>query len=183
MIDMQAPLVLRFGGQKEPVRAVVPEVLDDLPQRCLAIAFVLLVFVNHKAPEPVAVILILFFGVKGEHAEAHKLLICIDGKGPGHARLLRVGLIGLPQGNVIRSDERLILPHGKGQNGISVIIIDGHQSYIHMVFLHESLCCSLSNHSYILSAEKGHNNTAAKQLPLWLRPAVSTIRSYLYAAH
>ena len=97
--------------------------------------------------------------------------------------LLRVGLIGLPQGNVIRSDERLILPHGKGQNGISVIIIDGHQSYIHMVFLHESLCCSLSNHSYILSAEKGHNNTAAKQLPLWLRPAVSTIRSYLYEAH
>ena len=31
--------------------------------------------------------------------------------------------------------------------------------------------------------KKGHNNTAAKQLPLWLRPAVPTIRSYLYAAH
>ena len=31
--------------------------------------------------------------------------------------------------------------------------------------------------------EKGCKNTAAKQLPLWLHPAVPTIRSYPKTAH
>ena len=114
MINVQAQLVLRLGGQKEPVGAVFFEVFDDLLQGGLAVALALFIPVNHEAPEPVAVVLVLFFRIEYEHAEAHQLLICIDGKGPGHAGLLRVRLVRLPQRGFIAGHERLILPHGKG---------------------------------------------------------------------
>ena len=114
MINVQAQLVLRLRGQVEPVRAVVLEILYDFPQGGLAVALALLVLVDHEAPEPVAVVLILFFRIECEHAEAHQLLICIDGKGPGNAGLLRVRLVRLPQRGFIAGHERLILPHGKG---------------------------------------------------------------------
>ena len=73
-----------------------------------------------------------------------------------------------------------ILAHGKGQDRVPVLIVDGRQTNTHIVFLQRHLCCSLSDGYLIPSAERGHNNTAAKQLPLWLHPAVSTLRSYFY---
>ena len=97
MINVQAEFVLRLGRQEEPVGAVFFEVFDDLLQGGLAVTLALFAFVDHEAPEPVAVILVLVFRIECEHAEAHQLLICIDGKGPGHAGLLRVGLVRLPQ--------------------------------------------------------------------------------------
>ena len=134
MIDVQAQLVLRIGGQEEPVSAVFFEVVDDLLQSGLTVALALFVPVNHEAPEPVAVVLVLFFRIECEHAEAHQLLICIDGKGPGHAGLLRVSFVRLSQRDVVWGDEGLILSHGKDQNSLSIIIIDRFQFNYHNWF-------------------------------------------------
>ena len=124
MIDVQAQFVLRLSGQEEPVGSVFFEISDDLLQGSLAVALALFVPINHEAPEPVAVVLVLFFRIEYEHAEAHQLFIRIDGKGPGHSGLLRVRLVRLPQRDVVWGDEGLILTHGKSQNGFPIIIID-----------------------------------------------------------
>ena len=97
MIDVEAQLVLGLGGQEEPVGSVFFKVFDDLLQGRLSIALALFVPINHEAPDPVAVVFVFLFRIECEHAETHQLLICIDGKGPSHAGLLRVGLIRFPQ--------------------------------------------------------------------------------------
>ena len=73
------------------------EVFDDLLQGGLAAALALLVPVDHEAPEPVAVVLVLFFRIEGEHAEAHQFLICIDGKRSRRSGHLGIGLGCLSQ--------------------------------------------------------------------------------------
>ena len=138
LIDVQAQLVLRLGGKEEPVGAVVPEILDDLLQGGLAEALALFVFVDHEAPEPVAVVLVFVLRIEGEHAEAHQPIVGVDAEGPGHAGVFGVGLLRLPQRNFVGSDEGLILPHGERQNGVPILIIhrfqfDYHQSLFSLI--------------------------------------------------
>ena len=127
MIDVQAPLVFRLGGQVEPVRAVVLEIADDLPQGGLTVALALLVSVDHEAPEPVAVIRVPCLRSEGKHRKADELFVRIDRKRTRDAGVLRVGLVGLFQGIVVRSHEGLILAHGEGQNRLAVGIVNGSQ--------------------------------------------------------
>ena len=147
VIDVQSPLVLRFGGQVEHIRAVGLEIADNFLQSGLTAALVLLRFVDHEAPEPVAIIRIFPFRIKGKHAEAHQLLICIDGKGPGYAGLLCVRLVRLSQRDVVRGDEGLILPHGQSQYGLPVGVVDGSQFYFHtglLPYINCVLACSVA---------------------------------------
>ena len=131
VIDVQAPLVLRLCGQVKPIRAVLLEIADDLSKRCLAVTLVLLVFVDHESPEPVPILRVSRLRGKGEHAEADEAIVRIDRK-----RTCRTGIFGicflcLPQRYVIWRDKWLILPYGKGQNRISVIIIYRFQCNTH----------------------------------------------------
>ena len=111
VVEVQAPLVLGLCGEVEPVRAVGLEIADNFLQSGLTAALVLLRFVDHEAPEPVAIIRIFPFRIKGKHTKAHEPIVRIDGEGPGHAGGLRFGFRKLTQRHVVGGHEGLVLPH------------------------------------------------------------------------
>ena len=111
VIDVQSLLVFRFGGQVEHIRAVGLEIADNFLQSGLTAALVLLRFVDHEAPEPVAIIRIFPFRIKGKHTKAHEPIVRIDAEGTGDAGVLFIRFRRLFQGIVVRCHKGLILPH------------------------------------------------------------------------
>ena len=51
MVYVQAALILRFGGQQDPVRSEDAEIADDLLKSRLTVSLALFVPVDHEAPQ------------------------------------------------------------------------------------------------------------------------------------
>ena len=92
----------------------------------------LLVFVDHEAPEPVAVIRIIVFRVKGKHAKANRPVVRIDCERTRNAGVLFIRFLRFFQRIVIRSNERLVLAYGKRKHGLAIFVIDGFKLDVHV---------------------------------------------------
>ena len=176
MIYVKAQHVLRLGGEIEPVSSVISEISDYLLKSRLAVAFSLLVLVDHESPEIIAVFLIFVFRVEREHAEAHEPVIGVDAEGTRYSGIFRIGLISLFEGSLIGGDEGLILTDRKCQYGISVFVVHRYQFYIHNEIF------SLKKHLFILiethGSGKRHKKTQFCSFRCGCQTAVTIYESY-----